>query len=220
MLFSEATFDDHSLVTIELFSSPVVNSTFVTRRDWSNYNIQAVNTQLTYELNLISNIDFNTMNVCESWNVIENAMIKTIDACAPLKKFTFNSKLKNSEIPRNVKTKITKRKKLLKLNKTDPTRAHAPEIKVLNKEINYFFHDRRASKVRRAAFGVKVNIWKAVNIAKNLCHTDIPKNMSLGAPPSHLLMSSVALPHSLVPRFKSIPIEQKSQITSIMANVN
>ena len=47
-----------------------------------------------------------------------------------------------------------------------------------------------------------------------------PKTYHWGAPPSRLLMSPVALPHFFIPRFKSIPIEQKSQITSIMANVN
>ena len=38
-------------------------------------------------------------------------MIKTIDACAPLKTTVLNSRLKSSEIPRHVKTKISKRKK-------------------------------------------------------------------------------------------------------------
>ena len=49
--------------------------------------------------------------------------------------------------------------------------------------ISDYFANDKASKVRSAAMGSKVNLWKAVNVAKNLNCNSIPKNLTLGGVP-------------------------------------
>ena len=53
-------------------------------------------------------------------------------------------------------------------------------IKDLNKEISDYFKGRKASKVIQLSMGPKVNLWKAVKVAKSQCPTDIPLNLTLG----------------------------------------
>ena len=60
----------------------------------------------------------------------------------------------------------------------------APHIKTLSKEIGEYFINAKAIRVRRSAMGnKKVNLWKAVKIAKKLNHRDIPNNLSWGGVP-------------------------------------
>ena len=82
-------------------------------------------------------------------------------------------------LPKHLKEKLTKRKRLLNYNNINNCTLRIPEIKLLNYEINYFFRERRASKIKQAALGPKVNIWKAVKIAKNICHSEIPQCITL-----------------------------------------
>ena len=36
------------------------------------------------------------------------------------------------------------------------------------------------SRLKQAALGPKVNLWKAVKIAKDVCPSEIPQNLTLG----------------------------------------
>ena len=75
------------------------------------------------------------------------------------------------------------RKRLIKLEKKRNSIEFAPRIKQLSKLISDYFANDKASKVRSAAMGSKVNLWKAVNVAKNLNCNSIPKNLTLGGVP-------------------------------------
>ena len=136
-----------------------------------------------HELDLIKTLLWSSLNVCEYWNALEGVLIRSIDSVAPLKAFKVNLKPKSNDLPKPVKQKINKRKRLLKLDIKNNCTLHYPEIKILNKEINIYFLSRKLNNVKRAALGPRVNIWKAVKIAKNLCPTDIPQNMLLGGVP-------------------------------------
>ena len=50
-------------------------------------------------------------------------------------------------------------------------------------EIKSFFVSAKTISVQRAAMGSKVNLWKAVKVAKNLNSESIPTNLSLGGVP-------------------------------------
>ena len=47
-------------------------------------------------------------------------------------------------------------------------------IRILNKEIGNYFHEHKCCKVRGAASGGGKNLWKAVGLARDLNHEQIP----------------------------------------------
>ena len=69
-----------------------------------------------------------------------------------------------------------KRNRLLK---SKNTLINAPLIKSLNKEIKDYSSSRKVSKVKQATRGNKTNLWKAVEITKDLCPTNIPTNLTV-----------------------------------------
>ena len=77
--------------------------------------------------------------------------------------------------PAYVKQKIKRRKRLLLSDKRNNFTTNSSSIKLLNKEIKDYFNGIKLNRVERAAMGPKVNLWKAVNIAKDVCHDGIPK---------------------------------------------
>ena len=144
---------------------------------------------MLHELSCLNVANADALTVNEFWNVLENVLVNTIDFVAPLKAVKMSTKSHSSELPKYLKEKITKRKRLLHYNKTNVCTLRIPEIKLLNKEINFYFQNRRASRVKQAALGPKVNIWKAVKLAKNVCHSEIPQCMTLGGvgvPPANV----------------------------------
>ena len=58
--------------------------------------------------------------------------------------------------------------------------ANGSHIKILNKEIGSYFSAAKACGVRQAAMGKKVNLWKAVKLAKNMNSESIPTSLTLG----------------------------------------
>ena len=72
------------------------------------------------------------------------------------------------------------RNRLLKLERKRCTIEFAPRIKQLTKCIVGHFANEKATRVRSAAMGAKVNLWKAVNVAKNVNSNAIPKNLNMG----------------------------------------
>ena len=51
---------------------------------------------------------------------------------------------------------------------------HATRIKILNKEIGDYFKAVKVRNVRRSAMGEKANLWKALQIVKNLNPNNVP----------------------------------------------
>ena len=49
--------------------------------------------------------------------------------------------------------------------------------------IGAYFANDKARRVRTAAMGAKVNLWRAVNLVKNVNNNTIPKNLTLGGVP-------------------------------------
>ena len=174
------TLGDHKLVAIELVVKAPLNETLLYKRDWSKYDPNLINDKMLHELSCLNVANTDALTVNEFWNVLENVLVNTIDFVAPLKAVKMSTKSHSSELPKYLKEKITKRKRLLHYNKTNVCTLRIPEIKLLNKEINFYFQNRRASRVKQAALGPKVNIWKAVKLAKNVCHSEIPQCMTLG----------------------------------------
>ena len=140
---------------------------------------------MSFELLQLNDVNADVLTVNEYWNILESVLINTIDSIAPISVFSSNPKTRNSELPLTIKAKVSKRKRLLKLNKINNCSLRLAEIKSLNVEINKFFQTKRALKVKQAALGPKINIWKAVKIAKNVCHVDMPQIITVGGRPVH-----------------------------------
>ena len=81
----------------------------------------------------------NNLNVQALWNLLEYSLITAADIVAPLLHIPIGLKPKTKSTPLFVKSKINKRKRLLKLEKVITCRHHLAEIKVSKKEIKRFF---------------------------------------------------------------------------------
>ena len=103
-----------------------------------------------------------------------------VDELAPLAPFDENAGIKVKKIPPFVKNKINLRKRLLMLEKKRNSVELAPSIKILSKLIGDYFANDKAARVRSLAMGAKVNLLRAVNVAKNVNSNTIPKNLTLG----------------------------------------
>ena len=57
------------------------------------------------------------------------------------------------------------------------------EIKLLNFEINNHFINAKREKVRGAAQGASVNLWRAVGLARGLVQNEIPTDLTLDGMP-------------------------------------
>ena len=71
----------------------------------------------------------------------------------------------------------------MKKDKISSLNTNAATISSRNKDIRDYFAGKKASKVRQQALGPKVNFWNPVKVAKNLCPTDIPLNLTIGGLP-------------------------------------
>ena len=174
--FEVPTFGDHVLAIAELNLSIKHENKNHIVRNWKDYSIGTINNTL---LSL-----FGTYDSCNSstpvqshWNSLENLLIKAIDGLAPLENHINKD---HKSIPNGIKNLINKRKRLLKIDKTNKTTTNVPLINVLTKEIRDYYSRLRVGNVNRAATGPKGNLWRAVKIAKNLVHDDIPSNLTLG----------------------------------------
>ena len=86
----------------------------------------------------------------------------------------------------------------------------------MNKDIKDYFVSRKASKVKQAASGHKINIWKAVKVAKNICPADIPSNFTLGG----ISVAAGSFANSFAEHFHSKVFTniQKSKVKSSVYN--
>ena len=129
---------------------------------------------------IASRCDWSVLGVQEHWNVLENYIINVVDCLAPLEYNSVVPKKLASSIPKRIKSLLNLRKRLLKNNRQRNNSFNAPRIKLLSKEIPTHYLKKKISRVRQAATGGNINLWKAVKIAKDLTADTIPNNLTLG----------------------------------------
>ena len=176
--FSTPTFGDHLLVMVDILIKITAPIHLVLKRDWSKYSPACINVSISRHLSH-SLVNWDSLTVTEHWNVLELLLTKSIDEIAPLIPVKLNFVCKESKISNSIVQKINKRKRLLKSDKKSNSTRNAPSIKLLNKDIRDYFYGIKLGRVKQAAMGPKVNLWKAVKLAKNLCPPDIPLNLTL-----------------------------------------
>jgi hypothetical protein len=83
MLAMTSHFGDHALVVVELcFKAANASSVFMLR-NWNDYSTVALNTKLLSELNATHH-ESELTSVQDHRNVLENALIYSVDEIAPL----------------------------------------------------------------------------------------------------------------------------------------
>ena len=173
--FEVPTFSDHVLVIAELDLNIRRTNKNKIARDWKKYSVNSINVEVSSRiLPLISRLE---TDVQSHWSLIEHVLIKSIDSLCPLITFTDRHKIQTA--PPNIRNKINKRKRLLRLDKLNKNLLHMPTIKSLTKEIKLYFSNKLLANVKRAATGPKGNLWRAVKKAKNLVHDEIPSELTL-----------------------------------------
>ena len=177
--FVTPTFGDHVLILVDITVKTHVNTDSFQKRNWNSYSPLELNTLITLALTTIT-VTCDNLNVQDHWNLLELAILDGVESCAPLSYAKLGHTGKELSIPSSIKNKLNVRKILLKLDRERSVTVNAHHIRTLNKEINSYFGNARASRVRLAAMGSKVNLWKAVKVAKNLNLDSIPPNLTLG----------------------------------------
>ena len=170
------------LIKIELNLSDKPPLQYVYKRKWKNYCPEILNIKLLDSLESV-NVVWHDLNAQEHWNRLENILVNLVDELAPLVPVNENENRKHKNIPTNIKSSINLRKRLLRLEKERNSIELAPRIKVLNKSIRDHFVNVKINRGRSATVGPTVNIWKAVNLAKNVNVNSIPKNLTRGGVP-------------------------------------
>ena len=183
VFFKEPIFGDHVLALVELNLISEFSCNLTIKRKWSNYCDAALKNNIAGRLASINN-DFVNISVQQHWNKLEQVLINSVDELAPLIKIKINGTKKSLFSPTTIiKTKLNKRKRLLKLDRLRNNCANAPSIKLLNKEIRGYFQSIKTNRVKEAAMGNKANLWKAVKMAKDQNVEQIPKNLTLAGLP-------------------------------------
>ena len=167
---------------VEILTNTLSETSIKTTRNWKSYD--AADARATLEVGLNGfNVKCLDMNVQDHWNVLESILVDVVDKLAPL--FTQIVKINNKKkvVPRNIKQKINKRKRLVRANLRNSSPASSSEIRLLNGEIKSYFAGIKIGNVRSAASGGGANLWKAVKLAKNLVANELPSDLTLGRAP-------------------------------------
>ena len=93
--------------------------------------------------------DFKSDSVQAYWNELENQLIAIIDDLAPLTE-VINNELPNT-VPVSIKKKMNQRKLLLKSNRSFATNEKQERIKMLNNEIETFFHEEKDQRLEETS---------------------------------------------------------------------
>ena len=169
----ETIIGDHSLISMSLLNEKMAKPDISFRRNWSKYS----KVKLMYELSRI-NMNWQINDVQSLWNRIEEMLIRTTDKLAPLCEYLDNVSAKSQEIPKIIKSKMRKRKDLLRRMREDPSEELRKRIKNLNTEIKSHFAMNKRHRVRKGIIpGNSRSLWKAVRIAKDINSNEIPKEM-------------------------------------------
>ena len=180
--FVEPVFGDYVLLITELHSKFDSSNNSKTTRNWKGYTNVKMNELMSYSL-INSGIVWTDLNVQEHWNALENCIINVVDYLVPLEYSDPVFNVTQNTTPKAIKNLINVRKRLLHNDRQRNSSFNAPRIKLLSKEIRFYFTNKKKNRVRRAAVGGNINLWKAVKIAKNLTAGDIPSNLTLGGIP-------------------------------------
>ena len=182
--FETPTFGDHVLVMATLTNKNFKGIEMKIKRNWNLYTPQAVAVAISCGINLMNN-QYDNLNVQEQWNQLERVMVETADQMAPLVGQGLTRVVRSCQPMGIIKSKLNKRKRLLKESRLNQSGAHAAEIKLLNKEIRSYFAGKCRSKIRSIVTSGSGNIglWKAVKVAKNLNSNEYPESMTLEGVP-------------------------------------
>ena len=172
-------FGDHLLITFTIRSLRSSNSSSY-KRNWKNYNKSILNENLAHQ-----DWDLEHDEVQACWNSFESKLVKIIDKLAPPELSLQKQNIKINTPP-HIKNKMNKRSRLLKKFNANPTTLtrNRNEIKLLNKEIKHFFHNKKGKEIRRGIMpGNSKTLWDAVKKAKD-CNIDtIPDSLTLNNVP-------------------------------------
>ena len=166
-------FGDHLLVTFECGRSSKIDKK-IYRRNWQHYDKLKL-------LSLLRNVDWNIEDdsVQGFWNSFERKVLDVIDVLIPMCYEPI--KICGESIPKNIKSKINRRKNLLRKQKTIGTVTYNSEIKILNRDIRGYFNSKKSKQIRRIIIpGNTKSIWKAVKAARDVNEPSIPSTMFCG----------------------------------------
>ena len=183
--FDTPIFGDHLLVIAELMFGSGPSGNNCLKRDWRSYTSTNL---INYLAPLIRAINFDpNCNVQSLWNVLENLLITSVDAVAPLESFNLSCNVNKSvnKVPPTIKNKLNKRRRLIMLDRKRDNNVHLDTIKLLSCEIETYFETSKKSRVQCVVMGKgnSGNIWKAVRVAKNLNADSLSQNFTLGEEP-------------------------------------
>ena len=175
-LFSESEkmkpyFGDHEMIFCH-YNDAKVTPSYTKRRNWRHYTKEKLNSILSQtSWTILSD------SVQDTWNEIENKLIKIVDIVAPIEEFT-NERSTKSITPPFISAAKNRRKKLLTKMKISPNLEMKTEIRTLDLKIRQFYHKKKATSVRKAIIpGNASSLWKAVNIAKDVQTNLLPKTL-------------------------------------------
>ncbi len=164
---------DHCVVTctVNYMKQP---ATFTYRRNWKFYNKSLLCQKLR-------EVDWNCSadSVQSCWNDFENKLLKVIDDLVPITEFSDKTVIKKT-LPDAIKTKLNRRKRLIKRNRVLRCPIVKCQINEMNRDIKKYYHNLHSSKVRKLIKpGDTLSLWKAVKTAKDINPNSLPKSMFL-----------------------------------------
>ena len=163
-------FGDHLLVFIN-YDKLKSNNNTTYRRNWKKYEKGMLNTMLS-EVNW----DIQDDTVQGFWNTFENNILDVIDQLIPMSKESLNGF--KTDLPQIIKSKINRRRYLLKKSKHNRNLEIKEDIKNLNREIRNFFHTKKNERIRKIILpGNTQSLWKAVKVAKDVNTSSLPSSM-------------------------------------------
>ena len=163
-------FGDHLLVFIN-YDKLKSNNNTTYRRNWKKYEKGMLNTMLS-EVNW----DIQDDTVQGFWNTFENNILGVIDRLIPMSKESSNGF--KTDLPQIIKSKINRRRYLLKKSKHNRNLEIKEDIKNLNREIRNFFHTKKNERIRKIILpGNTQSLWKAVKVSKDVNTSSLPSSM-------------------------------------------
>ena len=170
---------DHKLVMCTVKSDPPTVKPVI-KRSWKYYN------QIILIENLrAQNFNFETLDVQQFWNQMENKIVDVVDIIAPRVEFLNNS-TRTSHPSIRLKPNINKKRRLLKRYKSTQNPNLKNQIHLLSNEIRLDLKNSKKSIIRRSLVpGSSKSLWNAVNLAKDINPNEIPPKMKIAGKTIH-----------------------------------
>ena len=142
------------------------------KRDWRGYSKELLEYNLS-QCNFNLDID----SVQEFWNNFEHKLLTIVDDLVPIVPFT-NNYVTSSTSPSYLKSKVNKRRQLLKRFKRTNCTTLKRNINILNHEIKTDIFEIKRKNVRRGIIpGNTKSLWSAVKLAKDVNCSTLPPKM-------------------------------------------